>query len=100
MYWMTTQDGTREIEIFNKLFDRYYNIHVNRVSSLKQFTEYFNFLCKIQLDHPVLGNYIGLNSGNGTTLNAFWILVDVLVKLGRHHPSITIPFPEFNSESS
>ena len=52
MYWMTTQDGTREIEIFNKLFDRYHNIHVNRVSSLKQFTEYFNFLCKIQLDHP------------------------------------------------
>ena len=54
MYWMTTQDGTREIEIFNKLFDRYHNIHVNRVSSLKQFTEYFNFLCKIQLDNPVL----------------------------------------------
>ena len=43
---------TPEIEVFSMLFDRCHS--ENRKITIKQHTEYFNFLCKIQLDNPVL----------------------------------------------
>ena len=44
-------DITPEMEVFNMLFERCYTI--NRKESLKQDKKYFNFLSKIQLDHPL-----------------------------------------------
>ena len=39
------------IEAFGMLFGRCYS--QNRMGSIIQHTEYFDFRCKIQLDHPV-----------------------------------------------
>ena len=61
MYREVQLDFTPEIKVFSKdyrvfsmlfiLFDRAFSIFT--VTS-KEYTEYFNFLCKIQLDHPVV----------------------------------------------
>ena len=50
-YRVVQLDFTPEIEVVHMLFDRCHT--KNRKSSIKQHTEYFNFLSKILLDHPV-----------------------------------------------
>ena len=51
MYMVFQLDFTPDIEVFNTIFNRCHS--KNRKPSIKQYTEYFNFPCKIQLDHPV-----------------------------------------------
>ena len=50
-YSVVQLDFTLIIEVFNILFNRCHS--ESRKSPIKLHTEYFNFLCKIQLDHPV-----------------------------------------------
>ena len=48
---MAQLNFTPEIEVFYMLFER--TPSILSMTSLKQHMEYFNFRCKIQLDHPV-----------------------------------------------
>ena len=50
-YSVVQLDFTLIIEVFNILFNRCHS--ESRKSPIKLHTEYFNFLCKIQFDHPV-----------------------------------------------
>ena len=49
---MVKLDLTQEFEVFFMMFDR--SLPIFTMISIKHHKEYFNFWCKIQLDHPVL----------------------------------------------
>ena len=51
MYREVRLDFTPEVEVCYILFERCFSL--NRKESIKQHMYFFNFRCKIQLDHPV-----------------------------------------------
>ena len=52
MYRVVELDSTQEIEVFCMMFDR--SPPIFTMTSIKHHKEYFNYRCKIQLDHPAL----------------------------------------------
>ena len=54
--FISQQHSTPEIEVFLLLFARFHT--KNREGIIKQHEKYFNFWCKVQLDHPVLPTQI------------------------------------------
>ena len=51
MFKEVNLDSSPEIEVFYMLFERCCSKNVK--GSIKQYTEYFDFRCKIHFDHPV-----------------------------------------------